>query len=268
MDDKAVYTHRTSWKHHSGWCRDTGRRTPTTCRAPVIHGTQGAQLPCRPPHSGAPALVRSTAPGGPSSPVVHTAWGAWLPSPAQRPWGAWLPCRPRHPGGPGSPPVHAAALQKAKPQWAPSPAGGLLPPCAGRRGVTRPGLCHSSCPFPALFPRLPLLCCFICLLPIPGWSHHLGSPLSTFTHGEQPQASRRRRPSGSICPQKAVPRRYSVLAMGNQDNQPGRQNQTAVGLTGTGRASSTLLFPFTTPCSIMKKEESLHTLLLLICSGS
>lgn len=226
----------------AGLPSSTAPRGPSS---PAAHHTQGPQLLYGPRRLGGPAPLLSTLPGGPGSPAPHSA-----------------------PGGPGSPPVHAAALQKAKPQWAPSPAGGLLPPCAGRRGVTRPGLCHSSCPFPALFPRLPLLCCFICLLPIPGWSHHLGSPLSTFTHGEQPQASPRRRPSGSICPQKAVPRRYSVLAMGNQDNQPGRQNQTAVGLTGTGRASSTLLFPFTTPCSIMKKEESLHTLLLLICFGS
>lgn len=28
------------------------------------------------------------------------------------------------------------------------------------------------------------------------------------------------------------------------------------------------MFPFTTPCSVMKKEESLHTLSLLICSAA
>lgn len=191
----------------------------------------------------------------PGSPAVHSARGAQLP------------CRPHRPGGPGSPPVHGTTLQKAKPHWAPSPAaGGLLSPCGGGRGVTSPGLCRSSCPFPALFPRLPLLWCFPRLLPIPPDGATTRVPL-TFTHGEQPWASPQRRPSGSICPQKAVPRCYSVLVMSSQDNQPGRQNQTAVGLTGMGRAS-TLLFPFTTPCSVMKKEESPHTLLLLICSGS
>lgn len=115
MDDKAVYTHRTSWKHHSGWCRDTGRRTPTTRRAPVVHGTQGAQLPCRPPHSGAPALVRSTAPGGPGSPVVHTAWGARLPSPTQRPRGAWLPSCPCRRPPEGEAPVGSQSCWGASP---------------------------------------------------------------------------------------------------------------------------------------------------------
>lgn len=89
-----------------------------------------------------------------SSPAVHSARGAQLP------------CRPHRPGGPGSPPVHGTTLQKVKPHWAPSPAaGGLLSPCGGGRGVTSPGLCRSSCPFPALFPRLPLLWCFARLLP-------------------------------------------------------------------------------------------------------
>lgn len=183
-----------------------------------------AWLPCHPRHPGGPAPLPSTVPGGPSSPAVHSARGAQLP------------CRPHRPGGPGSPPVHGTTLQKAKPHWAPSPAaGGLLSPCGGGRGVTSPGLCRSSCPFPALFPRLPLLWCFPRLLPIPPDGATMWVPL-TFTHGEQPWASPRRRPSGSICPQKAVPRCYSVLVMSNQDNQPGRQNQTAVGLTGTGRA--------------------------------
>lgn len=164
-----------------------------------------------------------------SSPAVHSARGAQLP------------CRPHRPGGPGSPPVHGTTLQKVKPHWAPSPAaGGLLSPCGGGRGVTSPGLCRSSCPFPALFPRLPLLWCFARLLPIPPDGATAQVPL-TFTHGEQPWASPRRRPSGSICPQKAIPRCYSVLVMSNQDNQPGRQNQTAVGLTGTGRASTLLV---------------------------
>ena len=91
MDDKAVYTHRMSWKRHSGWCRDTGRRTPTTRLAPLL----------------------STAPRGPRSPAVHTVWGARLPSPAQSPRGAWLLCRPRRPRGvqlPCRPPQPGARL--------------------------------------------------------------------------------------------------------------------------------------------------------------
>lgn len=38
--------------------------------------------------------------------------------------------------------------------------------------------------------------------------------------------------SRSIFPQKAVSRCYSALAMSNQDNEPGKKNQTAVGAAG------------------------------------
>ena len=186
MDDKAIYTHRMSWKRDSGWCRDTGRRTPTTRLAPLL----------------------STAPRGPSSPAVHTVRGARLPSPAQSPRGAWLLCRPRRPRGvrlpcrPPQPGGPSSLWSTPPPSRRRSPTGLPVPPPGGFSCL---GLCRSSCPFPALFPRLLLLHYFTRLLPIPRWSHRLGGSISTFTHGEQPRASPRRRPSGSICPQKAVP---------------------------------------------------------------
>lgn len=192
MDDKAVCIHRTSWKYHLRWCRDIGRRTPATRPAP---------LPSTPPP------------------------------------GAWLPCRPPHPGGPAPlpptvPPEGPAPLPSGRqsPTGLPVPLQGLLPPCPGGRGVTRPGLCRSSCPFPTLFPRLPLLRGFACLLPIPGWSCRPGPPSAHSLMGSNPG------PPRSIFPQKTVSRCYSALAMSNQDNEPGRKNQTAVGADGDGKS--------------------------------
>ena len=155
MDDKAVYTHRMSWKRDSGWCRDTGRRTPTTCLAPLL----------------------STAPRGPSSPAVHTARGARIPSPAQSPRGVRLPCHPPQPGGPSSLQSTPLPSRRRSPTGLPVPLPG---------GFSCLGLCRSSCPFPALFPRLLLLRYFARLLPIPRWSHRLGTPSAHSLMGSNP----------------------------------------------------------------------------------
>ena len=174
MTKQSVYTERHGNATRGG--AETlaeGRRPPA--RLPAVHA----------------------APGGPGSPAAHHIQGAQLPFPPQR---ARLPCRPPHPGGPAPLPPHLVPggpgplpSGRRGPTGLPVPLQGLLPPCSGGRGVTRPGLCRSSCPFPALFPRLPLL-----RMPAshPRMGPPPGSPLGTFTHGEQPRASPRGRPPG------------------------------------------------------------------------
>ena len=141
--------------------------------SPVVHGTQGAQLPCRPHCPGGPDPQPCTEPPGGPAP---------LPSTTAR--------------GPVFPAVHAAALQKAKPHWAPSPAA---------RGLFLPWALPFILPLPCLVPKTPAPPLLRTPASHPQMEPPPGYPLSTFTHGEQPRASPRRRPSRSICPQKAVP---------------------------------------------------------------
>ena len=122
--------------------------------SPVVHGTQGAQLPCR-PHC----------PGGPD------------PQPCTEPPGGPAPLPSTTAGGPSSLRSTSLPSRRRSPTGLPVPLPG---------GFSCLGLCRSSCPFPALFPRLLFLRYFARLLPIPRWSHRLGTPSAHSLMGSNP----------------------------------------------------------------------------------
>lgn len=111
--------------------------------SPAIHGTQGAQLPCRP-----------QCPGGPA------------PLPSTPPRRAWLPSCPRH-----HPPEGEAPLGSQSRCWGASLA------LWRRAWGDQPWALPFILPLPCLVPKTPAPL----VLPTPAshpsrWSHHVGPP--------------------------------------------------------------------------------------------
>ena len=162
------------------------------------------------------SLPSTPPPGGPAPLPSTTSRGPSSPSPPPRPRGARPP-----------------AVRKARPHWAPSPAAGAPPALFRRAWGDPPWALPFILPLPRLVPETPAPphACF----PSPDGATAREPPRHIHSWGATAglpagEASR------SIFPQKAVSRCYSALAMSNQDNEPGRKNQTAVGAAGDGRS--------------------------------
>lgn len=169
--------------------------------------------------------------------AIHGTQG---PAPRPQCLGAQLPCRPQCPGGPAPLPSRpgGAALPscpgtttpEAKPHWAHSRCWGASLALWRRAWGDQPWALPFILPLPSLFPRLPLLT----ILPHAASSLQMEPPCGSpsFTHGEQPWASREGGHPGSSA--LTVPTCYSVLVM-VAASQEGKTRLT-VGWRRRGRA--------------------------------